>query len=204
MPSNTFALPRHTSARRHRLRRFTTIAVFGAVLTVAGCGSPEAKPGSTTADAGAAITRLAPGDRKPAPELAGDDLAGNPISLSEMKGKVVVVNIWGSWCPPCRKEQPVLSQVSIDLKPQGVEFLGIAVRENAATSKAYADAKRVPYPSISDSGGKLLIGFASSLPAIAIPTTYIIDKQGRVATRLLDVATQSTLTSLVTEIVEEP
>lgn len=204
MPSTTFALPRHISARRHHPRGFVAAAAFGALLTVAGCGSPDVKPGSTTADAGAAITRLVPDDRKPAPELAGDDLDGNPISLSEMKGKVVVVNVWGSWCPPCRKEQPVLSKVSTELKPQGVEFLGIAVRESAVTSKAYTDAKRVPYPSISDSGGKLLIGFASSLPAIAIPTTYIIDKQGRVATRLLDVATQSTLTSLVTEIVEEP
>ncbi|NRQ51747.1 TlpA family protein disulfide reductase [Aeromicrobium stalagmiti] len=204
MPDSPSRSPRRAFAPNRKARILTAGTCVAALLTLAACGSPEAKPGTAQADAGAAITRIEPDQRKPAPDLAGDDLDGNPISLAAMKGKVVVVNVWGSWCPPCRKEQPVLSKVSTNLRPQGVEFLGIAVRESAATSKAYTDAKQVPYPSISDSGGKLLLGFASSLPAVAVPTTYVIDKQGRVATRLLDVATEATLTSLVTEIVQEP
>lgn len=198
--SSRRATPPHASVRR--LTTFVTMLVVSVPL-IASCGIE----GSDDADATgvrAGITRVEPGDRKQAPEISGDDLDGAPLSLASFKGKVVVVNIWGSWCPPCREEQPALSKLATDLKPQGVEFIGIAVREGAATSKAYTEENNVPYPSISDSGGKLLIGFTSSLPAVAVPTTYVIDREGRVATRLLDVATEPTLGALITEIVEEP
>lgn len=185
-------------------RRFSTVAavLLLAVPMAASCGAADTN-GADPTGARAGITRLEPDDRKKAPDISGDDLNGTPISLASFSGKVVVINIWGSWCPPCREEQPVLSALATELKPQGVEFIGIAIREGAATSRAYTEANNVPYPSISDSGGKLLVGFTSSLPAVAVPTTYVIDREGRVATRLLDVATKSTLGALITEIVEE-
>lgn len=179
---------------------FAVLAI--AAPLVASCGAADTN-GTDPTGARAGITRLEPDDRKKAPDISGDDLDGAPISLASFSGKVVVINIWGSWCPPCREEQPVLSKMATELKPQGVEFIGIAIREGAATSRAYTEANNVPYPSISDSGGKLLVGFTSSLPAVAVPTTYVIDREGRVATRLLDVATEATLGALITEIVEE-
>lgn len=185
---------------RARSRALALSALLVATTALTACGSPsESEPSS----ASAGITRVAPSERKPAPDIAGDDLDGRPLSLESFRGQVVVVNIWGSWCPPCRQEQPVLSKLARELEPSGVQFLGIAIREGATTSKAYTDANDVPYPSISDSGGKLLVGFTSSLPAVAVPTTYVIDRQGRVATRLLDVATEPTLRALITEIVDE-
>ncbi len=149
------------------------------------------------------ITRVAQGERKPAPLIAGDDFDGKPVSLAQFKGKVVVINVWGSWCPPCRKETPALISVAQSMKTQGVEFLGIAIRESAATSKAFTDRMKVPYPSISDESGSLLVGFAKSMPAIAVPTTYVIDRRGRVAVRTMETATVPTLTDIVTDIVEE-
>ncbi len=202
-------MPHHPCPRRRdrsgASRRTLTSVVASLVLfapVIASCGATE--PGQIDATgARAGITRVEPADRKPAPDIRGDDLDGSPLSLASFKGKVVVVNIWGSWCPPCREEQPVLSKLATELKPQGVEFIGIAVREGAATSRAYTEENDVPYPSISDSGGRLLVGFTSSLPAVAVPTTYVIDRDGRVAVRLLDVATEATVRALVTDVVEE-
>lgn len=195
------------AARGALMRRtqLTSIAIVGLLLLTAcgGAGGPTGNAEGEPVVGETAITRLPPIERKPAPDIAGEDLDGNPISLKALGGKVVVINVWGSWCPPCRKETPALNKVATALKPQGVEFLGIAVRESVTASRAFAKARQVPYPSISDSGGTLLLGFSSSLPAVAVPTTYVIDKQGRVATRLLDVATEVTLTDLVAEVLEE-
>lgn len=202
MPHRHAARRRAPSSAPRRALATVVVTLVLIAPVVAGCGAAE--PGATDASgARAGITRVEPADRKPAPDISGDDLDGTPLSLDSFKGQVVVVNIWGSWCPPCRKEQPVLSKLATELKPQGVEFIGIAVREGAATSKAYTEENNVPYPSISDSGGRLLVGFTSSLPAVAVPTTYVIDRKGRVAVRLLDVATEATLRALVTDVVEE-
>lgn len=181
------------------------LALTVAAALVGGCS----KGGTQTNDGGfvtgdGSLTRVAPKDRKPAPPLSGDDLYGRPLSAKTFEGKVLVVNIWGSWCPPCRKETPVLNKLARELESQGVQFLGIAVREGPTASRVFAERKKVPYPSISDSDGSLLVGFANSLPAIAIPTTYVIDRQGRVAARFMDVATETTLRDLVTDVVEEP
>ncbi len=195
---------RGTQTTRPRKRLTSAVALLVlSVPVLASCGAAE--PGETDATgARAGITRVEPADRKSAPDIRGDDLDGSPLSLGSFKGKVVVVNVWGSWCPPCREEQPVLSKLATELTPKGVEFIGIAVREGAATSRAYTEENDVPYPSISDSGGRLLVGFTSSLPAVAVPTTYVIDREGRVAVRLLDVATEATLRALVTDVIDEP
>lgn len=190
------------------LRRLPLIAVaLVASVTLSACGDqgPRADPtkgGFVSSNQG--LTTLAPADRKAAPDIAGNDLYGRPLALSTFNGKVVVVNIWGSWCPPCRKEQPILSKVSKNLKAEGVQFLGIAVRESAAASRAFVEKRNVPYPSISDESGRMLTGFASSLPSVAIPTTYVIDRRGRVAARLVDTVTLTTLTDMVTDIAREP
>ena len=188
-----------------RARRVLPAVLLSLAILVTGCGSssPETNDGNFVAGDGS-ITRLTPAERGKAPEIAGRDLDGDAMSISQWRGKAVVVNVWGSWCPPCRKETPVLNKLATELKTQDVEFVGIAVRESAASSKAFATAKKVPYPSISDPGGTVLLRFAESLPAVAVPTTYVLDKQGRVATRLLDTATYTTLKNLIQEIAKEP
>lgn len=197
MPARPGARPRAASTTPRRVLALTLAATTLAAM--AGCGSPDLDDSA----AASGITRVEPADRKAAPAVKGDDLYGQPRALESYRGKVVVLNIWGSWCPPCRKEQPVLSKLAREMKPAGVEFLGIAIREGAPTSRAYVEANDVPYPSISDSGGQQLVGFTSSLPAVAVPTTYVIDREGRVATRLLDVATEPTLRALIDDVVNE-
>lgn len=190
---------------RTRSRLLGVLIASSALISLSACAgeiaTDSSKGGYITG--GGAITTVPPSDRKPAPPLSGDDLEGRQISADRFVGKTLVVNVWGSWCPPCRKEAPALIKVSRDLKPRGVEFLGIAVRESAAASKAFTDRVGVPYPSISNESGDLLVGFNSSLPTAAIPTTYVIDDRGRVAARILDEVTATTLTDVVEGVLEE-
>lgn len=172
------------------------------VALVAGCGGPQTDgtQGGYISGNGSPIVTVKPADRKAAPVIQGEDLEGNPISTADWKGKTVVVNLWGSWCPPCRAESPALDAVARAMKSKGVEFIGIAVREDAATTLAFDRKHDISYPSISDSGGTQVLGFARSLPTGGIPTTWIIDAKGRVAARIINKTTESTLTGLIEDV----
>lgn len=179
------------------------VTAVGIVVLAAGCGGPKTdgtQGGYVSGTGDNTIVQIAPAARKTAPIISGEDLEGNPISTADWAGKTVVINLWGSWCPPCRKESPALDAVARAMKPRGVEFIGIAVREDAATTLAFDRKHNISYPSISDTSGTQILGFAKSLPSAAIPTTWIIDAKGRVAARIIDVATESTLTGLIEDV----
>lgn len=143
------------------------------------------------------ITFVDPGKRKPAPELKGTDLDGNEISSADFAGQVLVVNLWGSWCPPCRKEAPALQKASTELADENVQFLGLLTKDNPAPAKAFNMEFGIEYPSIDDSAGRNQAAFADSLPSVAIPTTWVIDKNGKVAARVMGELTDATLRGLV-------
>lgn len=184
---------------RSSIRAIAMLSALGVVL--AGCSGTETNGTEGGYVSGnKLITVVQPADRKSAPEISGTDLDGKTISLDDFDGKTVVVNVWGSWCPPCRKEAPALAATATKMRDGGVEFLGISVREDAASARAFNEAKKIPYPSLTDPSGKTLLGFAKNLPSQAIPTTWIIDSEGRVAARILDDTTESTLTSLIEDV----
>ncbi|SKB05753.1 TlpA family protein disulfide reductase [Aeromicrobium choanae] len=143
------------------------------------------------------ITVVDPGKRKPAPELTGTDLDGNELSSADFQGKVMVVNLWGSWCAPCRKEAPALAKASSELADQNVQFLGLLTKDDPASAKAFNESFDITYPSIDDSSGRNQAAFADSLPSVAIPTTWVIDKNGMVAARVMGELTDATLRGLV-------
>lgn len=179
------------------------LTAAGIVMLTAGCGGPKTdgtQGGYVSGTGDNKIVQIAPADRKTAPIISGKDLEGNPISTADWAGKTVVINLWGSWCPPCRKESPALDAVARAMKSKGVEFIGIAVREDAATTLAFDRKHDISYPSISDTSGAQVLGFAKSLPSAAIPTTWIVDAKGRVAARIIDVVTESTLTGLIEDV----
>lgn len=148
------------------------------------------------------LTRVAPEERKPAPVIEGEDLDGNHVSTEDFAGKTIVVNVWGSWCPPCRAEAPALNAVAKAMKAGDVEFLGISVREDAGTTRAFLRKHGSAYPTISDTSGRLALGFVKSLPSVAVPTTWIIDPDGKVAVRIADKTTEATLTGLIEDVQE--
>ena len=179
--------------------------VAAAVLAVgllAGCSK-----GGTDADAEyvapgvGQITVVPVADREKAPTLTGEDLAGKPLSTADWAGKVIVVNVWGPWCPPCRKEMPILKSVSEAYADKGVQFVGVLNKSASDTAAAYNRKVGVTYPSFADQGGLLELKFNDTLPASAIPTTWIIDPQGRAAVRIaVDNLTESTLSGLIDDV----
>ena len=175
-----------------------------ALVTLGACGSPDT---NSTGDKGyvvgnGVITRLSADERvKPGP-VVGKTLEGEEVSLADFKGQVVVLNVWGSWCPPCRKEAPLLAQAARSLKPEGVVFLGINTRDSS-TDQGLAFQKKydVPYPSIYDPSGQTLLAFRRTLNPNSIPTTLIIDADGKVAASILgEVPSKTTLVDLVREV----
>jgi len=168
----------------------------------AGCGGLQGPGDSGYQGGDGSITVLPVAKRKVPEKVAGTTLDGKPVSLSDYKGKVVVVNVWGSWCAPCRSEADDLRVAAQQLQPQGVVFLGINTRDYSAdTALAFVRTHKVPYPSIFDSGGRTLGSFHGTLNPNAIPSTVVIDAQGRVAASIIGELTSArTLIDLVDEV----
>jgi len=177
-------------------------AVLGAGL-LTGCSNDV---GTSGGDQGyvagkGIITSLKAADRKQPGTVSGTTLAGRRVSLSDYRGKVVVVNVWGSWCPPCRAEAPMLADAARTLAPKGVVFLGINSRNpERAGPLAFERRYRVPYDSIYDPGGRTLLAFHGTLTPNSIPSTVIIDRQGRVAASVIGEVTRTTLLDLVDDV----
>lgn len=147
------------------------------------------------------ITVLAQGQRPEPVALSGTTLDGAALDLATMRGKVVVLNVWGSWCPPCRKEAPDLQKAYSELKPKGVEFVGVNVNEQStAAALAYEKKYAISYPSLADDGGKSLLALRGAVAAKAIPSTLVLDPEGRIAVRVNGPTDASTLTGLVEDV----
>jgi thiol-disulfide isomerase/thioredoxin len=146
------------------------------------------------------LTRIAPADRTPLTPVAGTSLDGKPLSTGDYRGKVVVVNVWGSWCAPCRSEAPALQKASVTTKDRA-QFVGITTRDNdPAQARAFVRAFGIGYPSIYDPKGTALLGFAGTLPPSAIPSTLVLDPDGRVAVRVLGEISELTLVAMVDDV----
>jgi thiol-disulfide isomerase/thioredoxin len=123
---------------------------------------------------------IAPAKRATAPSFAGTLLDGSAFSSSSLRGKVAVINFWGSWCPPCRVETPEFQQVYASVQDRGVQFLGVDVKENKQFAEAFLADKRITYPSLYDPRGEVALAFRD-YPANAIPSTIVLDRGSRVA-----------------------
>ncbi|MEY4337214.1 MAG: hypothetical protein RL680_109 [Actinomycetota bacterium] len=164
--------------------------VISLLLTSCGGGGSSSSQESFVAGNGS-VTFINPDKRVEAPALSGMTLSGTNYRYSV--GKVAVVNVWASWCSPCRAEAPTL--VALANKYRDVAFIGILTRDNPATAEAFQRRFSLPYPTLIDDS--LLIGFKGSLPANAIPSTVVIDKAGRVAARISGAVTVASLTDLI-------
>jgi len=120
------------------------------------------------------------GDRASAPEFTGELMDGSDFDSAAVSGDVVVINFWGSWCAPCRVETPEFQQVYDEVSADGVSFLGINVKDDRQLAQAFLDDKDITYPSIYDPRGEVALAFRD-YPANAIPSTIVLDQDGRVA-----------------------
>ncbi|MFE9478970.1 TlpA disulfide reductase family protein [Streptomyces spororaveus] len=189
--------------------------VFAAVGTVAADGSrAEAAAGPATGpatEARAAVRTAAeavvidPAERPAAPALAGGDLDGKPVRLDGFRGHVVVLNVWGSWCGPCRAEADDLQRIARQHRDQGVRFLGINTRDpDRAAARSFVRAHGLGFPSLHDPTGELLLRFPPALlNPQAIPSTLVIDRRGRIAVSIGGAITEDELSPLLARVTEE-
>ncbi len=174
-------------------------ALAGVALLLAGCGAPASSDQVGFEGGDGTVTIIPAEDRTHAPVLAGETLDGDTVSTGDFAGRPIVVNVWGSWCAPCRAEAPELVEASENLG-DSVAFLGVNTRDlDVAPAQAFERAFGVPYPSIYDPDGELLLGFGQ-LPPKAIPSTVVIDEDGLVAARVLGALDATTLEGIISDV----
>ena len=191
------------------LRRPTAVAAaLACVLALTACSGESAatdgaiSPTLKTVDGGE-NGLIAEGDRPPAPDLSGTTLDGERLDVADYRGKVVVLNFWASWCPPCRAEAPNLIEVAEQTEADGVQFIGVNVKNAKDEALAFERKQGVPYPSLHDQPGVLLTRFRKLVPQVP-PTTLLLDREGRIAGRFIGGVTTRELLIPVQALAAEP
>ena len=191
-----------------RRPRAALVAAASALVLLAGCsatGADEPTRGSGQqgyVGSDGVLTRIAPDKRVAGPVLSGPELGRDAatVSTADYAGKVLVLNVWGSWCTPCRAEAEALQAASVATRADA-QFVGINTRDwTPAQPEAFVRTQGITYPSIFDPSGQSLLRLAGQVPPSAIPSTLVLDRQGRIAIRVLGPVTQTTLTDMVTEV----
>jgi peroxiredoxin len=141
-----------------------------------------------------------PADRVPAPALVGTTLDGDQYALIDDRGDVVVMNVWASWCAPCRAEAPELQEVWSQVQDDGVQFVGLNTRDSTLSAQRFVETMGLTFPSVQDADGRLQLLFSDSLPPQAIPSTLVVDREGRVAARILGKVSAATLRGVIDEV----
>ncbi|GAA2838832.1 TlpA disulfide reductase family protein [Kitasatospora paracochleata] len=197
------------SGTTHRRLRLAATLGAAAVLALTGCSgtgsaSGDGQAGFITGKGG--VDTAAAGHRQDAPDISGTGLDGSgKVGLADFKGKVVVLNIWGSWCSPCRAEAKGLQEVAQKYADQGVQFLGINTRDtDPANAISFEKNFGITYPSIYDPDGTQILKFPKgSLNPQSIPTTIVVDRQGRLAARAMRALSSDDLEAMLRPVVAE-
>ncbi|WP_051442271.1 TlpA family protein disulfide reductase [Arthrobacter sp. H14] len=145
------------------------------------------------------VSEYAPEARGESVELTAELYDGTVVDSADWQGRVTVLNFWYAACPPCRLEAPDLQALYEKYKDDGVMFYGVNVRDPEATAAAFERNFGVTYPSIDDRDGGVLFSMTQYVPPQAVPTTLVLDKQGRIAARIIGLAEKSTLDALISD-----
>ena len=142
-------------------------------------------------------------ERASAPEFGGTLLSGEQFSSAELDGGPAVINFWGSWCPPCRVETPEFQEVWTEVEDDGVQFLGVNVKEvDQQFADAFVEDQGVTFPSVYDPRGEVALAFRD-YPPNAIPSTIVLDARGRVAAVYTGAVAQDDLRRVVDRVLGE-
>lgn len=186
-------------------RRRMILALGAAGVALAGCGSQDdlaeqAKAGDNKnyIAGDGSVNEYPPESRGARVSLEGTLFTGEQVAAEDWAGKVVVLNFWYAACAPCRAEAPDLAALHTEFKDNGVLFYGVNVRDDAATAQAFERTFNVQYPSFDDSDGGILLAMTEYVPPRAVPTTLVLDTNGRVSARILGISQKGTLKALIT------
>jgi thiol-disulfide isomerase/thioredoxin len=180
------------------MRRSVAVAIVVSAVLVAGAGVwlVVGREGSAADDPTGPVAM-----NVPLPTISGRSLTGGELSTDELRGTVSVINVWATWCRPCRREQPALARLAADYGDR-VKFMGINYRDDRVAAKRWAQEEfSVPYPSISDPDGRSAFLLKFSL---GIPDTYIVDGGGTIRWAILGETDAHEVQGLVDQLLAEP
>lgn len=181
------------------MRRHRRLPVLALLFALAACS-----PGQDTGGAaGPPLSRVPAADRRSAPDLAGTALDGKPVRLSDYRGKVVVLNMWASWCGPCRAEAPELSRAQRHLSAKGVQVLGVDTDADRTAGLAFQRDHDLTYPSLHDPAGRRLALLPRGYRPQALPYTLLIDRDGKIAVLCLGPLTEPEVRDLTRPLLRE-
>jgi thiol-disulfide isomerase/thioredoxin len=186
------------------------LAISALVLTTSACANDSLADQFRSGDnknyiAGdGTVTEFALGSRPKAASWSGVTESGEEISSTQLEGVITVMNFWYAGCAPCRIEMPELIELQTEFLPEGIQFIGVNVRDSAETSLAFARRIDMNFPSVMDAKtGSVVLGFTGVVTPQAVPTTLVIDAQGNVSARVLGRIDKGILTTLVKTVIEE-
>lgn len=184
--------------------------MIGSALLLAGCANDPLADQYLSGDSknyiagDGTVTEITPDSRQSAVDFTGSTAEGGTVSQDDYKGEVVVLNFWYASCAPCRVEAPSLAKLSAQYDGKGASFLGVNVRDQAPQAISFEKTYGIEYPSVIDTDGALQLAFSGEVSPNAVPTTLVIDKQGRVAARILgQVSEPSILDTLIRDTIAE-
>ncbi len=178
-------------------RTVVTTAAAVVVLLVAALVVTVFTHGNSSSGGDDNVVAYPAGHRPAAPEFTGASLTGTPINFASYRGKIVVLNIWGSWCAPCQSEGQTLKYLDEEYGPQGIAFLGDDLLDTPAQALAFLRGVGITYPSVNDANGAVVQRLAIAVPISATPTTLVIDKTGHIAGVIDGAVTYPDMTTLL-------
>ena len=188
-------------------RRLALLIVSALFITLTGCSSSDVDQttpgtryefnGATPAGQAIEATR-----RAVAPSFSGELLDGTPFDSADLAGDIAVINFWGSWCAPCRVETPEFQDVYAELRDEGVQFLGVDVKDDRQMASAFMTNVGAEYPSMFDPRGEVALAFRG-FPANVVPSTIVLDTEGRVAGVYTGAVTRDDLQSVLSSLLQE-
>src|SRR5580693_5610941 len=161
-------------------RTVVTTAAAVVVLLVAALVVTVFTHGNSSSASDDNMVAYPAGHRPAAPDFTGTSLTGTPINFASYRGKIVVLNVWGSWCSPCRAEGQTLKYLDEQYGPEGVVFLGDDIQDTPTNAQAFLRGEGITYPSVNDSNEAVEQRLSLAVPIAATPTTLVIDKTGHV------------------------
>lgn len=197
----------HSSMRLSRKNFLALVTGSALTLSLSACSSSNDAL-AQQADAGdskgyiagdGSVTEYAPENRSEPVEFTGEKFDGSTVTASSLRGKPVLLNFWYAGCAPCRSEAPHLNELYEQFGDR-VAFYGANVRDERGTAEAFEKKFQVEYPSFRDASGKVLLELSKYVPAQAVPTTLILDAEGRVASRILGEIDPSILKTLLEDV----
>ena len=195
-----------------RFFKFWTTALTATLFLTACAASETSNPDEASSEevsnsgyvsGDGTVTIWKASERNEPVELAGETFDEDQVDLADWHGSVVVLNFWYAACPPCRAEAPDLKEVAEEFADDDVKFLGVNSTDDPGTAAAFERTFEVPYPSLHDSRSQGVAAMQGKVALQAVPTTVVLDPDGRVAARVIGRVDAATLRSLIKDIQAE-